>query len=45
MFGYKDPLRSCKYVGGNSMATLGKYIFKFIGILFLLGVIGQLVGL
>jgi len=45
MFGYRDPLRQIKVVGGNGMATLGKSIFKFIGILFLLGVVGQLFGL
>ena len=41
MFGYKDPLRQMKIVGGNGMATLGKWIFYIIGILFLLGILGR----
>jgi len=40
MFGYRSPLRSCKYVGGNGMATLGKWIFYCIGSVFLLGALG-----
>ena len=41
MFGYRDPLRSCKYVGGNGMAILGKWIFYIIGFLFLLGMFAR----
>ena len=42
MFGYKDPLRQMKIVGGNGMATLGGWIFKFIGLMILLGFLGQM---
>ena len=41
MFGYRDPLRSSKIVGGNGMAQLGKGIFYCIGFMFLLGVVGS----
>jgi len=41
MFGYKDPLRQIRCVGGNGMATLGQWIFYIIGILFLLGILGR----
>jgi len=37
MFGYKSPLRRMRIVGGNGMATLGKWIFYIIGFIFLLG--------
>lgn len=40
-----SPDKDLPFVGGNGMAELGKYIFKFVGILFLLGIVGQLVGL
>jgi hypothetical protein len=45
MFGYKDPLRQIEIVGGNGMAKLGILIFKFIGLMFVLGFLGQLFGI
>ena len=45
MFGYKDPLRQMEIVGGNGMAKLGILIFKFIGLMFVLGFLGQLFGI
>jgi hypothetical protein len=45
MFGYRDPLRQMKIVGGNGMAVLGKGIFMVLGFLFLLGACSQLFGL
>ena len=41
MFGYRDPLRSSRIVGGNGMATLGKGIIYCIGGVFFLGAIGS----
>ena len=32
MFGYRDPLRSCKYVGGTAQSFFWK-MWKWVGII------------
>jgi hypothetical protein len=41
MFGHRSPMRQIKIVGGNGMATIGRWIFYIIGFMFLLGMVGR----
>jgi len=44
MFGYKDPLRQMKMVGGNGMAIGGRLLFKIILWMFIIGMVGRVFG-